>query len=545
MTARGRGSFWTCVPLALVACAPAVVAPPVAAVAVVAPPVAVPPPPPPRAAAKPEPVRQPPLQPREPVPDEPFRAHAPALTPIVEVLDPPPRVTTLANGLRVVLFPRHAVPLAEVRLVIDRGALDLGDLGGLAVNETEDFFRRLGDDAVYEEVSTKLSAVGGCWESGHSHDGVWVAVKIPSAGLDAAVAALSRGFVHAFLAPAEHEMRSREWTHVAGSAAITAEHAERLILFGTRHPYGYGGEGATPISQQAAQKVHDQLFQPAHATLVVVGDVDAAALDASVTRQFGAWVGWKPVAKVRVAPPEVPATPVLVAAPAVPAARHVMNGRRASPSPSAPQPAASPLLARLSVVSNSAADQRYGAVIARGPAPTSADLDAFRLAVELIGGAVSSTLYERLRQDGDALSLSAGVEVERTATWLELGAYYAPRKAVDGVEQVLRAIRAVRTGAVTDSDITTAREALLGSFRAHMATVEGAASLYSQGGAQDLERVRNFPARLARIRRSDVIRVANTYLRAEALHVLFVGNSSELDVAPLGLGPAVTIMQAP
>jgi predicted Zn-dependent peptidase len=443
------------------------------------------------------------------VPDEPFRARAPAVPLVVEAIDPPPKVMTEKSGLRVEVFPRPFVPIMHVRLVVDRGAIDLGDPGGLKTEEVDQLFRRLGDETTYEEISAHLTEAGGTWNKGFTRDAFWVDVKVPRTGLAAALEAISRGFVHAWLSPAEYELRSREWKNIAVSASLGQENAERLILFGDKHAYGYAGEGSVLMPREEAQAVHDQLFQPLHSRLVVVGDADPAEVAKAVEKELGSW-GAKTARRI---------------------------ARRALPPPDMKG-------ARLAVVSGAPEDFRYGAVFARGPAPDSADLDAFRVAVEVIGGVVSSRLYEELRRDGDAFTSHGETHVARTATWAEIGTSYARGRTVAGVEKTLKVIEALRAGTVSEEDVATAKEALAGALRADLATDQGAAKRYGDPDAT-YAYVRAFPGRIAKVRGIDVVKVAKKYLAPDALHVLLIGRANQIDPAPLGLGAPLALAPKP
>jgi predicted Zn-dependent peptidase len=127
---------------------------------------------------------------------------------------------------------------------------------------------------------------------------------------------------------------------------------------------------------------------------------------------------------------------------------------------------------------------------------------------------------------------------ERTASWMSVTASYDADKALDGVATVLDAIRRVREGQITDLDVAVARETMLASWRMQMATAAGAASQYAGAVALGIgvDSVRDFPERLARVGRGEVVRVAGQYMGARATHVLFMGDDRWLDVSGLRMG---------
>ena len=437
-------------------------------------------------------------------PDQPFRAEPPPLSPVTDVTESV-RETTLPNGVRVVLIERHDFPLVAAELVADRGSLDLADAGGIEVQEIAYLFGRGGDEATHERLSADAAKLGIGSGTGATVDYGWAEVASGTDSLDAAFDDLA-SLAHARLSPEEYDRRAAEWAGRGGYAPGPVEVLEKRVLFDMKHPYGYAGPGPTPIERAEAQSLHDRIFQPAHATLVIVGDVTPAQVDASVLRSFGSWVTTLTVPKNATPPPAKGGHPLVVL----------------------PQPALV---------------QRYGAVFARGPVPTSPDMEAFELLAKVLGGAHSSKLHSRLRQEsGAAYEVRAPIVRLREATWVSLVGSYDADKAVAGVGDVLAAIDRVRKGGVSDDEISTARETLLAGWRGMMSTSAGAARLYAHAIALGvgIDRVRDFPARVTKLDRQDLSRVARAYLAQEALHVAFVGNVRGLDTDPLGVGPRST-----
>src|SRR6185437_5928825 len=132
----------------------------------------------------------------------------------------------------------------------------------------------------------------------------------------------------------------------------------------------------------------------------------------------------------------------------------------------------------------------------------------------------------KLRQEtGDTYETEALLSGERTASWMAIQASYDADKAVNGLATVIEAIREIRDGRVSEADVAVARETQLAAWRTQMATAAGAASRYGTAIAngEGLESVRDFPARLAKIGRDDVVRSAARYLTDGALHVVIMG----------------------
>lgn len=438
-----------------------------------------------------------------PAPDEPFRAGPPAVPPVTE-MNEPVRETTLPNGVRVVLIERHDAPMVATELVIDRGALDVDDAGGRAVAETLYLFARGGDQATSDELFAGSTGVGATWSSNVAADSSSTTVSAPSRSFDAALGLLARKCVGARLSPPEYQRRAAELRQSAAWGGVSLVTMEKAILFGRDHAYGYRPAAKEPLSLSAAQALHDRLFQPTQATLIVVGDVTAAEVDASATRWLGGWKATQAIPRNTISPPP-------------------QNGPR------------------VAVVSRRDRTQRSVAIFARGPTAAADDLAAFDLASLILGGERSSPLAEQLSEGSSAAyGVEAPVFVSRTATWLSIAASYQDDNAVDGTRDVLAAIDALRKGHVTDEDVALARETFLASWRGTMSSTVGTAALYALWLTAGLapNRIGERLSGIARVTREDVIRVANTYLAPMAVHVGILGEDRWLNVAPLGMGGA-------
>jgi zinc protease len=413
----------------------------------------------------------------------------------------------LPNGLRVLLVERHRFPVAAAQLVVGRGALDVDDAGGAKVMRMMHLYGRGGSEEAYEKVFDEARGAGVTYGTGASSSGAWVAARGPASELDTSLGVLEALSFGATLTGDEHRHRSAEWDEQASFRGMSVDRAERLILFGARHPLGFAGDGRDAFPLESAAQLRARLFQPRYSTLVVVGDVTPEKLAASAGAVFGGLPN--------------PADLGLVAAGQTPL--------------SAPA---------LSVVIRRQLTQMHAGVFARGPSPASADFEVFGVAAEVLGGGHSSGLYEALRDEmGAAYTLGSGIQAERTASWWSFGASYQADKAVAGVATTLRAVAHLRDGGASAGELDAAKERLVAGWRESMATVQGAAAVYARAvllGA-DIERVRDYPAQLARVAEVDVVRVANDYLRDGVLHVVFLGDDRGLDVEPLGMGGVVKV----
>jgi zinc protease len=438
--------------------------------------------------------------------EETFRSTPPPIVPVVEAVDPSPESFVMANGLRVLFVPRHGVPIVESRFVAPRGSVDIDDAGSLAVMQTMDLFRGSGDDALRKALEAVSERDGGYWGTGAGSDEVWAYIKTSSSGFEASLDLLDR-VVTARIEPGEYGRRLAEWQRRVSKLAASLSNGERWSLFGSTHAYGYVPLRSASLSQEQAQRLHDRLFQPRDATLIIVGDLSREAAFAGAERAFAGWVGAGTVAAVTTPPPEV-------------------HGPR------------------IAVIVRHDLQQVNESVFARGPVPRSPDFVAFAVIAELLGGYGSSRLVEELRESGAGYSPSSFVSVEREASWVSCRGAFDKARAIDAVRRTLAAVERLRDDGVTPDELTTAREALLADWRWRLASVDGAAHAFEQDVWLGVDRARSFPEDVMKVTRQDIARVASAYLRPDALHVLFDGNDDEIVVESLGMGAPMRISQS-
>jgi zinc protease len=196
---------------------------------------------------------------------------------------------------------------------------------------------------------------------------------------------------------------------------------------------------------------------------------------------------------------------------------------------------------RLVVVPQHRLRQVWGAVVARGPAFRDPDMAAFEVLVKLLGSQ-SSDAFAHVREEmGAAYSLGASFESYPDASMLTMRAVFEGDKALDGVQAMLDAIAAARSG-VGPEALDIARKGALASWRATLATDEGMASMlgFAVLKGQPPEDAQAWPERLRQVTAEQLVAVARKYLDPAALHLVFVGHAGYLrNAKALGFGAPV------
>ncbi len=455
------------------------------------------------------PLRYEPVAPAE---DQAFRASPPE----APAAAAPPELarwfqTTLPNGLRVALLPRHGLPVVAVSLVADRGAADVG----AEIDATSLLARVLAastDTKTTAEVGAAWARLGAACTASVQPDATSLTARLAAVDLEEGIGLIAASAKTG--AVAERDLASartswlRDFKATGGNPALMAERNLLAAVFGPAHGYGFhkpSEDHTWAINGARIGSLRSELFRPSHATLVVVGDATPEEVTRIAARWLGGWVG----------------------------------------APAAPRPvrqAALPPGPRVVVASAGYLAHARGTVAVRLPRIAEDDLAAVDVLARMLGG-LSSPLFHEVREDqGAAYAFGASVMRLREATLVSVNALLEPTQAANALARMVAAIRAVRATPPSAEAVELARGSAVGAYRTLLANDAGIAALASSAVARGLplESVGAYPARLAAVTPADVARVASRYFGDDALHVVVVGDPRVIgDLSGLGLGPAV------
>jgi zinc protease len=437
--------------------------------------------------------------------DEPFRYQAPALAP----LDAAPPLTLaktrLSNGLTVILTERRGLPVVSAQLVVDRGPRDMPgwrpELVGLAMK------------ALVREQQTAPGANPNIVpDAACGADGCNVSVDCLSGSLDAALGVLAGLAARPSYGAWQQSSLRREWTTWSSatrnstSGAIETNARALLFVAGDVHapiPH-HVSEALANLTMADLREAHAQIFQPAHATLVVAGDTGLDALAAAAERAFGSWAPTRPTLPLTAGTPPIP----------TPAARVVLVDHPG--------------------------ELVHAFVVGRAPAGNEIALDAVQLLAMLLSTPKGS-LQEQVRSHlGAAYDLEVQLRRGRTGSWFMIGGAFEPTKALPSIRAVLDAVRAARDKGVSARDLEGARARAIASLRAAAGTASGAATIVANtilsGAPPEWALTRH--ARLGQVAAEDLQRVAQVWLSEQMLWVVIAGSSEHLSQPfhELGLG---------
>ena len=206
---------------------------------------------------------------------------------------------TLSNGLKVMLARRDAVPLVDMRLLVDAGyAADQFGAPGTA---------KLAMDMLDEgtktrtalQISEQLGRLGSTLATGSGVDVSYVNMSTLKEQMDSSLALFADVVLRPSFGQADFErLQRQQLAAIAREKNAPVQIALRVfpaLLYGQGHAYanpltGSGTEAAVRGLERAdLQKFHATWFKPNNATLVVTGATSMAELQPKLERAFRAW----------------------------------------------------------------------------------------------------------------------------------------------------------------------------------------------------------------------------------------------------------------
>jgi zinc protease len=301
----------------------------------------------------------------------------------------------------------------------------------------------------------------------------------------------------------------------ANTGALAADQAAR-ILYGPEHPWGQpsGGtpESIASITPADLAAFHARFWVPNEAVISVAGDVKADEVARLLQEKFGSWKP-RPVSKMALPP--------------------------------------LPKLARREIVALEKPGTTQAQVWVVGHLFKATDPDAIplRVANMTLGGLFTSRLNMNLREKhgysygvGSSLSL-----MRRTGSFSARGGIVA-QNTVEAVAEYENELQRFSGGTVTPAELAAAKEALVRGLPANLETNDAVSSamanLVSLG--LPLDYYRTYAARVGRVSRADVKRVATRWIKPARWPVVIVGPVAQskealekLNLGPVSIAPAV------
>lgn len=278
----------------------------------------------------------------------------------------------LANGLRVNVVERSALPLVELRLVVLSGQASDGAKPGTAVVAGELLKAGGTGKLTSREMLDKIESLGSSLSVQTEPDATHLSLAVTSDHFEEAVALMGDiALKPAFSSEEFRKLKRREMDRVASAAKTDAGWAASMVLYRElfhletgKHPYSAHDATTKQLEQIGlwdCQAWHRTHFTPKNAFFVVSGQVTPDQAKAAAEKVFGAWRGRAP----------------------------------AKPSFSAPVPSSKP---RIYLVNRPGSPQAEVRVATLGPERSSKDWAAVSVLNQVVGGGVAGRLFLDVRE---------------------------------------------------------------------------------------------------------------------------------------------------
>ncbi|HUL81802.1 MAG TPA: pitrilysin family protein [Gammaproteobacteria bacterium] len=208
--------------------------------------------------------------------------------------------TTLANGLRLIVAERHAVPVVQLSLQIDSGfAADQFAAPGVA-SMAMDMLDEGTTSLSALEINDRIASLGAELTTGADLDYSVVRLSALKDNLDASLAVYADVILNPAFKTEELERAKRlQLADIEEEKNTPTPMALRILprlLFGDGHAYSAGMTGSGTEQSVGAMtrddlvRFHSTWFKPNNATLIVVGDTTLAEIKPKVDKLFARWL---------------------------------------------------------------------------------------------------------------------------------------------------------------------------------------------------------------------------------------------------------------
>jgi len=206
------------------------------------------------------------------------------------------QITTLENGLKVMILENHQVPQVNLSTTIKAGAKNETDYFDGATHLLEHLILFRGTEKMNgEELAAEMKKHGAYFNGYTSSDWTDFVISLPNENLDFALQ------IHAdmlFRSNFPKEAMDKERQAVLEEINITEDNpvdkayrSSLSKLFGKQHPYSKNvlgsKENVANVPRDSVYAYYKRYYAPNNMTMAIVGDLDAAATFELVKKYFG------------------------------------------------------------------------------------------------------------------------------------------------------------------------------------------------------------------------------------------------------------------
>lgn len=428
----------------------------------------------------------------------------------------PVKLDTLSNGIPVLLFEKHDVPIVQINVLVNAGYVcDPAGKTGLASMTAAMMMEGAGRRSSLE-LADAIDHLGARLSVSADHHVTGIRLHTATARLDAALELMGDVILRPTFPAAELERKRRErltmllqWRDEP--TALASVQCNRA-LYGDAHPYGAitaGNEQSLlAMTPEDLQRFHAGWFVASGARIVVAGDVQPAALRERLERVFGTW----PKGSL----PALTLPPV-----AQVAARLIFLVDK----PGAPQ-----------------TQIRIGRI---GVPRTTDDYSAITVMNTLLGGSFTSRLNQNLREKHGYTYGASSRFLFRPLPGPFVAASGVQTAVTDkALTEFMNELRAIRMP-VTPEEAQRARNYVALGFPSEFQSVGQIAAQLEEMAQYGLpaDHFNTFVGKILAVTPADMERVAKAYVDPERIVIVLVGDRSQIEkpVSALNLGPITNL----
>ena len=419
--------------------------------------------------------------------------------------------TKLANGLSVIVVPTSRLPLVDFRLVTRAGSVnDPAGKEGVA-HLTADLLTQGAGKRSAKQLADDIEFVGGSLDASCGAEQMVVSCEVLKKDLALGLELFRDVIVSPAFSKEDFDRKKEEALGQIASdksePEVIAENAMTRWFWGDS-PLGHPAIGWEPslkaLSRDDVVRCHQSLLTPERSVLVIVGDVDAAALVSSLKTAFASWK---------------PAGPAPTTDPYGPAA--AIQGRS------------------VRVINKPEATQTQIRMMCPSVPRNHPDWYALQVANTICGAGFTSRLVNSIRvEQGLTYSISSQFQQRRAAGAFRISTFTRNDQLRKCVDATLAEVKKLVDEGPTDAELDKARNYLKGQYPLGLQAPDELAGEIANveffGLPQDF--IATYPGKIGEVTMADVKRVLKSYFCTEDLKILVVSNGDLAKQALAGLG---------
>lgn len=437
--------------------------------------------------------------------NEDFRKQAPTALPPRPINLPKPVESTLPNGMKLVIVADKRLPLVSYRLAFPGGtAADPAGQSGLTDMLTtmlsEGTTSRTGP-----QIADDVARLGASLSANANYDYTTLAASSLSMYSNDILKLLADVTMHPSFP--EADLNRNKASAIQGLQFQRSQPdflAREQIAKAVYGPAPYGVVSATAeslggITHDRLQAEHALKFVPNRATLIVVGNVDAAAIRKQIETAFGSWTN-----------PTASAT--------------VQIGNAAS---GAPKPTARTIY----LVDRPGSPQSNIVIADLATNRTSPDFYALVVMNQVLGAGASSRLFMNLREaKGYTYGAYSNIDFRRDAGVFQANSEVRTPVTGAALKEFFYELDRIRNEAVSDKEMTDAKAYLTGVFPLQLETQEDLINQLVRIKMMGLPSnyLDTYRDKINAITAADVQRVAKLYVTPDTAAIAIVGDAASI-----------------